>query len=31
MAGKMTSGGGRLGVRARRLEDLIGRHLDSLA
>jgi hypothetical protein len=31
VAGKMTSGGGRLGVSAWRLEVLIGRHLDSLA
>ena len=31
MAGKMTSGGGRLGVSAWRFEVLIGRHLDSLA
>ena len=31
MAGKMTSGGGRLGVSAWRFEVLIGRHLDLLA
>jgi hypothetical protein len=31
VAGKMTSGGGRLGVSAWHLEVLIGRHLDSLA
>ena len=31
MAGKITSGGGRLGVSAWRLEVLIGRHLEPQA